>query len=541
MALKRSIGLAGLTFIGVGGVLGSGWLFAPMLAAQQAGPAALVSWCIGGLAILLIALPFAEITGCLPEAGAIARLPHYSHGQPTSMVIGWSAWLGYATAAPIETRAMLRYVDPLLPGVYADAGAHAGGFTMLGYAIAAAVLVLFVVINALGVAWLDKANAIVTTLKILLPLIIGLVIVENDFHIGNFSAEGGFAPYGFSGILAAISTGGVVFAYLGFRHIIDLSGEARRPHVNVPSALLLTVLICFAVYFLVEVAFIGGAPPDALANGWDHMSFEHHLGPLAGIAVVTGVSWLIALLYGGAVLGPLGAGLIATGSNARLGMALARNGFFPRFFDHLSVRSVPLKALVLGFAAGLCFLALPFDEIVALNSSAIVLSLCIGPLAVVTLRRQLPDHVRSIRLPFVEAIGYVGFVVATLIVYWSGWNTIWRLDVALLIGVVIFAIKIKAEPPDEPVAWMGARWLYSYIALITVVSALGSFGGGRDVLPFGWDMAVLAVGAIVCFRLGLREARTPESTQALVPLVFEAVVEDAAPEDPAAPRIGQIT
>jgi amino acid transporter len=541
MALKRSIGLAGLTFIGVGGVLGSGWLFAPMLAAQQAGPAALVSWCIGGLAILLIALPFAEITGCLPEAGAIARLPHYSHGQPTSMVIGWSAWLGYATAAPIETRAMLRYVGPLLPGVYADASAHAGGFTMLGYAIAAAVLVLFVVINALGVAWLDKANAIVTTLKILLPLIIGLVIVESDFHIGNFSAEGGFAPYGFSGILAAISTGGVVFAYLGFRHIIDLSGEARRPHVNVPSALLLTVLICFAVYFLVEVAFIGGAPPDALANGWDHMSFEHHLGPLAGIAVVTGVSWLIALLYGGAVLGPLGAGLIATGSNARLGMALARNGFFPRFFDYLSVRSVPLKALVLGFIVGLCFLALPFDEIVALNSSAIVLSLCIGPLAVVTLRRQLPDQARSIRLPFVEAIGYVGFVVATLIVYWSGWNTIWRLDVALLIGVVIFAIKIKAEPPDEPVAWMGARWLYSYVALITVVSALGSFGGRRDVLPFGWDMAMLAAGAIVCFRLGLREARTPESTQALVPLVFEAVVEDAAPEDPAAPRVGQIT
>ncbi len=88
---------------------------------------------------------------------------------------------------------------------------------------------------------------------------------------------------------------------------------------------------------------------------------------------------------------------------------------------------------------------------------------------------------------------------------------------------------------------MGARWLYTYVALITVVSALGSFGGGRDVLPFGWDMAVLAVGAIVCFRLGLREARTPESTQALVPHIFEAVVEDAAPENSAVPRASQIT
>src|SRR5687768_9860500 len=122
MALRREIGLAGLTFIGIGGVLGSGWLFSPLLAAQHAGPAAILAWCIGGFAMLLLAFAFAEIVSCLPEAGAIARLPHYSHGTLVSMVISWTAWLGYATLAPIETIAMMKYVGPLIPGLRVDSG-----------------------------------------------------------------------------------------------------------------------------------------------------------------------------------------------------------------------------------------------------------------------------------------------------------------------------------------------------------------------------------------------------------------------------------
>ncbi|MCP5978831.1 aspartate:proton symporter, partial [Klebsiella pneumoniae] len=60
--LKREIGLIGLTFVAVSGIIGSGWLFAPLLAAQHAGPAALIAWVIGGAAMLLFALTFAEIS-----------------------------------------------------------------------------------------------------------------------------------------------------------------------------------------------------------------------------------------------------------------------------------------------------------------------------------------------------------------------------------------------------------------------------------------------------------------------------------------------
>ncbi len=518
MALKRQIGLAGLTFIGVGGVLGSGWLFAPMLAAQHAGPAAILAWVIGGLAILLVALPFAEVSGTLPEAGAIARVPHYSHGGAVSMIIGWSAWVGYATLAPVETVAMLRYLAPLLPEllpVTDDSGLSLD--TPSAFMIALAVLALMVGINVLGVAWFEKANSTVTVIKLIVPVLIGIVLISSTFSVDDFTEHGGFAPYGAAGVFSAVSAGGVVFALIGFRHVIDLAGEARRPEIDVPAALLLSIVICILVYLILQIAFIGGVPAQAVSGGWAKLHFGNHLGPLAGIAAVAGLSWLVSVLYVGAVLGPFGSGLIATGSNARLGMALARNGFFPSLLERLSARGVPTTALWLGLAAGALMLAfLPFSEMVALNSSAVVLSLCIGPLAMLVLRRQLPDRPRPVRVPAGEVIAPLGFVVAALVIYWSGWDTLWRLGLALLVGIAIFAAKLRLEPAESPPEWTSARWLGAFVLGIGLLSYLGRYGGGRDILPFGWDMAAVAAWALVCFRLGLRDALEPEHTQELV-------------------------
>jgi len=514
-ALRREIGLAGLTFIGIGGVIGSGWLFAPLLAAQQAGPAAILAWCIGAFAMLLVALAFAEVVASLPEAGAIARVPHYSHGAVVSMLIGWSAWIGYATLAPIETVILLKYVGPLIPGFHVDG--PAGALTPVGAGLSIAILAVMALINALGVTWFNRANAVVTTTKILIPIVIALTIIGTDFTPSNFSVHGGFAPNGLSGILSAVSAGGVVYAYIGFRHIIDLAGEARRPRATVPVALTLSVVICFAVYVLLQTAFIGGLPAAALAKGWAGIAFEHHLGPLAAIAVVTGLSWLIALLYGGALLAPFGAALIATASNARLSMALSRNGFFPAMLRSLSARNVPLNALLLGFAASvLILLTIPFEEMVALASAAVVVSLCMGPLALVTLRRQLPERSRPIRLPWAPLIAPLGFVISVLIIYWTGWNTIWRLGLAMLLGFALFGLKLWIEPVKGPRDWPAARWLLALFGGLAVISCLGNFGNGLRLIPFGWDLAAVSVWALFCFRLGLKDALPPERTRALV-------------------------
>ena len=66
MSLQRKIGFVGLMCTGIGGILGSGWLLGAYYAAQMAGPAAIIAWCLGGLLMFVIALNFAELAAMFP-------------------------------------------------------------------------------------------------------------------------------------------------------------------------------------------------------------------------------------------------------------------------------------------------------------------------------------------------------------------------------------------------------------------------------------------------------------------------------------------
>ena len=69
--LRRHIGIVGLLFASVGSIIGSGWLFGALNASVEAGPAAVISWAIGGVMILLIALVYAELGTMFPLSGGV--------------------------------------------------------------------------------------------------------------------------------------------------------------------------------------------------------------------------------------------------------------------------------------------------------------------------------------------------------------------------------------------------------------------------------------------------------------------------------------
>src|SRR5699024_5267242 len=97
---------------------------------------------------------------------------------------------------------------------------------------------------------------------------------------------------------------------------------------------------------------------------------------------------------------------------------------------------------ILTFIAGTIFF-LPFpswQKLVGFVTSATVLSFGSGPLAVLAMRRQLPRQARPFRLPATKLLAYLGFLSASLIVYWSGWDVVWKLMVAMLLGYIILAI-----------------------------------------------------------------------------------------------------
>ena len=91
--LRRDVGFLGLGFAELGSIIGAGWLFAALYASSLAGPAALISWVLGGGAMMLLALTHAELGGTYPVAAGNARFPHYAFGRLIGFTSGWVAFL----------------------------------------------------------------------------------------------------------------------------------------------------------------------------------------------------------------------------------------------------------------------------------------------------------------------------------------------------------------------------------------------------------------------------------------------------------------
>ena len=513
-APERSVGVVGLTFVAVGGVIGSGWLFGPLFAAQLAGPSSILAWALGGVMILIAALTFAEVAAMLPVVGGLGRLPQFSHGNVVGMLIGWTAWIGYVTAAPIETQALLEYAsnESAFRRLFeARTGPGQSPLSPAGLVVAAAMLGLFTLVNAFGVKAFARLNTRLTWFKLAVPVIAAIALLT-DFDADNLTSHG-FAPEGMRGVMAAVASGGIIFAFLGFRHALDLAGEARRPQVTVPVALTASLLICIVLFVLVQIGFIGAVPPESLERGWHRLDVGGGAnGPVAGLLTGLGLVWVANLVLVDAVVGPFGAGLVSSASTARLSVAISRNGLFPSALQRLSSRDVPLRALVLNAAVGFVLLLVfrnGWQEILAFNAGAIVLSFCMGPVTLLALRRQLPDRPRPFRLPVVHVVAGAAFVVVGLIIYWTGWETMWKLTVPLAVGVVLFAVRLLRDPERRATLELGPAWWLApwYLGLLGITYA-GNFGGGRAWLPFGIDLVVVAVFSLVMLPVAV-SARLP--------------------------------
>src|SRR5216117_4049277 len=109
--LRRSVGFYGLMFVSLGSIIGSGWLLGALNAAQQAGPASVLSWILAAGMLTLLALTYAELGATYPVAGGSGRFPYYSHGPIAGFTAGWAAWLQAVFIAPIEVLAAITYVN----------------------------------------------------------------------------------------------------------------------------------------------------------------------------------------------------------------------------------------------------------------------------------------------------------------------------------------------------------------------------------------------------------------------------------------------
>lgn len=512
MKFQRAIGPVGLLFAGIGSVVGSGWLFGPLYAAQIAGPSALVSWILGGLLMGFIALTFAELGSAFPVPGGMVQYAQYSHGPLVSFMTGWMIWISSMAVAPVETMGLIQYAANYIPALVTKVD-NITVLTTPGIIAGAIIMLLMCALNYQGARFFSRSNNIITAIKLIVPIATVLVLISIDFHASNFNniQAGGFAPFGWHGILAALPLGGVIYSFIGFNTVLQLAGETKNPQRNIPLALIGTVIFCVILYACLQIAFVGALDPSTLTQGWNKLHYSGDSGPFAGILAGLGLAWFVIILYGDAIISPFGTGFIFTAATARVNYGLSKIGFFPKFLQTLNKKGVPSRGIMFNYFVGL-LLFLPFpgwQDMVSFIISCFIFSYIIGPIALIGLRHTQPDHPRPFRLPCANLFALVAFYACNLLIYWTGWHTVYRMMITMVIGFLFFAIHCYRSKNNLWIKqWRTSWWILPYMLGMTVISYLGTFGKGAEVIPFGMDFVVVALLTGAVFYLALKLSKS---------------------------------
>lgn len=546
-SLKRRVGLIGLLWASEGSIIGSGWLFGAKGALSVAGPAALISWGIATVIIVVLALVHAELGGMFPIAGGTTRFPHYAFGGATGASFGWFSWLQAASVAPVEVLAMITYAQSWS----SEAGWSWAHFTLSwtkdngtlstsGLIVSIVLMAIFVAINFLGIRWMTNVNNIATWWKVGIPVLTIFVLAALNFHTSNLTANGGFFAAGWKTVLVAIPGTGIVFSLLGFEQAIQLAGESENPKKHLPRATILSILIGAVIYILVQFVFIVALKQNDIAGGWAGAPYTKFGAPIAGIATAAGATWLATVLFIDAVISPGGTALVYATSTSRISYGMARNGYVPDRYSRTTAQGAPWLGLITAFIAG-CIFFLPFpswQQLVGLITSASVFMYAAAPLAFGAFRKRLPDMERPYRLPGGAVLAPVAFILANEIILWSGWDTVYKLFVSVAIGYILMSLNwvLRLNPIRPKLHLRSAAWMPVYLLGMLVIvwqsktfdlsgslyHDAGWLSPSNPALPFGADMGLVAVLSLIVYFWAMNVSLEKEQIEEMIAEVVVA-------------------
>ncbi|CAI50470.1 transport protein (probable substrate cationic amino acids) [Natronomonas pharaonis DSM 2160] len=427
--LERTIGLSGGLAIGIGTMIGAGIFVFPGLAAGRAGPAAALSFAIGAVIALLVALPASELATAMPKSGGGYYFISRGLGTLAGTIVGLSLWFGLVFATAFYLVGF---------GYYAVDALREVGFAVgEGIVIPLALLfgAAFTVLNVTGTENAAKLqNGIVALLLSILAVFLSAGVLTSLGVVGEPSAPEQFLPAG-AGIGIVFSTAALVFtSYLGFAQIATVAGEMKSPGRNLPLSMVGSVLVVGVLYVL--TIFVATS-----AFGATRLS---ELGETAMVAVgreLLGPAGALAIIIGGllATMSSENASILST---SRAIYAVSRDGLLPSAASRINLKyGTPHVAL--GMAGG-PILALTWTgrvEILAEVASFLHLVMygliCI---ALIALRRDEPSwYDPDFRTPGYPVIPILGAVASfALIAFMQPLSRI--LGIAVIIGTAVWYV-----------------------------------------------------------------------------------------------------
>lgn len=509
---RRSISVTALLFASISAILGSGWLFAAYYTSVQAGPSALLAWLIGGALVIIIAMVYAELSAMFPIVGSSTRIPQFTHGNVVGFIFSWLIWISYLAFVPTEVQAIIQYLNFLSPGLVQING----GLTATGYWYATGLMLLISSINVFSLRWLLRCNSALTLIKIAIPIVISFLIITSHINIQHsfHFVVGHFEPYGFHGVFSAITTGGIIFAFYGFKQATELAGETKNPKRALPIAILGSIIGCLLIYLILQIAFLSSITTRTLSHGWHALNLQSKISPFAAIMRQQHLNWALTLIFTGALLAPFASALMFASGCSRSLYGKSVNGYLPKIFSYLTTKGSPLIAIFFNFIVGMCLFApLPgWENMISFLSALMGMSYAIAPISLLTLRIQAPNQKRPFKLPLGNLWAMVAFYLCTLIIYWTGWEINAKLSIAIFIGLIILLLhRLSSAGKGGNYHWRESIWIWPYFIGILIISYLGNYGHGHNLIPFGWDFAVIGVFCLLILWLAVK-FKLPDAT-----------------------------
>ena len=394
--LKKEIGLLSASAVVIGMVIGSGVFFKPtaIYTATGAPGLGMIAWVIGGLITLAGGLTAAEVAAAIPKTGGMIAWIDEAYGDMWSYLLGWVETV-ISFPANIAALAIIFATQ-----VVSLLGVNDG---ML-IPISIISIVFLIAMNCLGAKVGGNIQTIFTIGK-MVPIFAIIVF-------GLINGNGGIVrlfPVVATGHPIATSLGSALlatmFAYDGWIHLGNISGELKNPKKDLPRAIIGGLLIVMAVYILINIAFLFILPASALAATKTPATDVATVlfGSVGGKIITIGI--LVS------IFGTLN-GNILTGMRVPYAMALENKLPGSKYLSKLNSKtSTPIYCGVLiGFISIIMTLLGNFNQLTDLLIFVLWIFYTMTFIAVIILRKTRPDLKRPYKVPLYPIIPIIAIV-----------------------------------------------------------------------------------------------------------------------------------
>ena len=445
-SLKRALGALNLTMLGIGAIIGTGiFVLTGTVAAQNAGPAVVLSFVIAGVASVFAALCYAEFASLVPMAGSAYTYGYATLGEFIAWIIGWDLVLEYALGAVTVAIGWSGYVVSFLNGVGIHIPAElsaargtivtlADGTTVTALFNLPAVVIIAIVTTLLVVGIQESANVnnAIVIIKVAVVLVF-IVLAAKAINPANWTPfippnEGPREAFGWTGVMAG--AGVVFFAYIGFDAVSTAAQEAKNPQRDMPIGIIGSLIICTVLYILVAGIATGVVPYRALDVP----------DPIAKVADHAGLGWIGGLIKLGAIAGLSSVILVMLLGQSRVFWTMSKDGLLPQFVARVHPRfQTPwITSIVTGVGVAIFSALLTVREAGSLVSIGTLLAFVIVSVGILVLRIREPDLHRPFRAPVIWLTAPLGALSALYLMVSLPWQTWERLLIWFGLGLIVY-------------------------------------------------------------------------------------------------------